>query len=80
MAVHGTQCIELAGTVGTFEPHSLWSIPDMKAILASLLHKAGKKHAGPGNIPWQAGWIMQGGNLQQIIRINEQQGICCLLR
>ncbi len=51
-----------------FEPHSLWSIPDMKAIVASLPHKAGKKHAGPGNIPWPAGQIMQGGNKK--VRIN----------
>jgi hypothetical protein len=46
----------------------VWRIPDMKAIVASLPQKAGKKHAGPGNIPWPAGQIMQEGNKK--IRIN----------
>ncbi len=76
--VHGATCLE-AGTVGTSEPHSLGSIPDGKAILATWSHKAGKRPAGPGNIPWPAGRIIKGGNLQQKLRINKQQSICCVL-
>jgi hypothetical protein len=65
MVVHSAPCIELTGTAGTFEPRSLLSIPDMKATVACLPHKAGKKHAGPGKISWSAGQIMQGGNKQK---------------
>jgi hypothetical protein len=59
--------------------HSLGSIPGGKAILASCSHKAGEKPTGPWNIPWPAGRIIQGGNLQQILRINKQQSICSVL-
>ncbi len=83
MTVHGSAGSKLAGTVGASEPQALWSISDAKAsILASQLHnlKAGKKPAGPWEIPWPAGRIMQGRNVHQKIRINEKHSICSVLR
>ena len=71
MTVDGSEGSKLAGTVGASEPQTLWSISDAKAIiLSSQLHnlKAGKKPAGPWKIPWAAGRIMQGRNLQQKIK------------
>ncbi len=72
---HNTMCIELAGTVGTSETHSLG-----KARASSWSHNARnlKLPTGPGDSPWKAGQIMQGRNLQQKPK-NNRQCICSVL-